>query len=81
MSTSYILGTNPVAGVVALNGDEDSVRSCGASFLWEHRPYTREPIMNKITPDVIAALREMLLVDIVATTGSDFRFYDLEILK
>lgn len=79
MSTSYILGTALVAGAVAVNGD-DSACSCGAAFLWEHRPHPSEHIMSKVTTDVIVAPREMLLVDMIATPGSDFRFYDLEIL-
>lgn len=42
--------------------------------MWEHRLYPSEQIMNKIISDVIVDLREMQLVDMIATTGSDFRF-------
>lgn len=48
------------AGAIAMNS-KDSVHYCEASFSWEHRSYPSEQIMNRITPDVIVALREMQL--------------------
>lgn len=48
------------AGGIAMNS-KDIVHYCEASFSWERRSYPSEQIMNKITPNVIVALREMQL--------------------